>query len=66
MSCLHVAGFNAWANFVFGGSNVYTISGGNGAIYIYWGRMVGYGAVDPYWGRCGRVWRCRYLLGTVR
>ena len=44
---------------------MYTISEGNGPIDIYWGRMVGYGAVDPYCGRCGRVWRCRYLLGTV-
>ena len=27
--------------------------------------MVGYGAVDLYWGRCGRVCRCRSLLGTL-
>ena len=27
--------------------------------------MVDYGAVDVYWGRCGRLWRCRSLLGTV-
>ena len=27
--------------------------------------MVDYGAVDLYWGRCGRIWRCGSLLGTV-
>ena len=27
--------------------------------------VVGYGAVDLYWGRCGRVCRCRSLLGTL-
>ena len=26
---------------------------------------VEYGAVDLYWGRCGRVCRCRFLLGTL-
>ena len=26
--------------------------------------MVGYGAVDLYWGRCGRVYRCIFLLAT--
>ena len=26
--------------------------------------VVEYGAVDLYWGLCGRVWRCRSLLGT--
>ena len=25
MSCLHVAGFNAWANFVFGGSSLRSV-----------------------------------------
>ena len=27
--------------------------------------VVDYGAVDLYWGRCGRIWRCGSLLGTV-
>ena len=27
--------------------------------------VVHYCIVDLYWGRCGRVCRCRSLLGTV-
>ena len=32
---------------------------------LYWDGPVEYGAVDLYWGRCGRVCRCRSLLGTL-
>ena len=36
------------------------------ALYISTGDgVVGYVAVDLYLGRCGRVWCCRSLLGTM-
>ena len=36
------------------------------ALYISTGDgPVEYGAVDLYWGLCGRVCRCRSLLGTL-
>ena len=42
------------------------ISTGDGVVgYGAVDSVVGYGAVDLYWGRCGRVCRCRSLLGTL-
>ena len=38
----------------------------NDTVYLYWGRYFEYGGVDLNWKRCGRVWRCKSLLGTVR